>query len=429
MPNRRIDIVMISTKPYYAGSFGENAEDEIVYWVWFAAAFGPANVIKWTAMANFDNPKPLYELLTYNEKWIARAKRLSGYRYVPLENAERIVEYCRRNGINIYSMKDSLYPNRLRMVSNPPAVLFARGDFSGIDTSIVIACVGTRTPSEYSVRVTNRICRELVESGAVVATGTAAGLDTVAARSAIEAGGRAICVYPCGIEYSAYSGKAEAEAFKKLIVENGGAIISEYFPEDRPSFGSYRARNRILSGISLGTLVTQAGVKSGALSTAGLALSESKELFCIPPHELYDDSYSGVIPLIRDGAIPVFDSSDIINVYLNNYTINKSQNTYVRIMKGNPYADDPGNKPEVRKERKKPKKPEKTIQKEQVRAVNTEGMPEEKKKIIDFVSQRGTVLFDEIASNLPDIRDLEAIITELELDGIIKSLSGNRYSL
>lgn len=408
-------------------------DNELVYWAWLAAAFGASNPAKWSIISDFISPKDCYEAVTYDDKWLSKCLQLRGFTRVPLYEAERIVEYCLSRQIDIISFSDRNYPERLRQITNPPAALFCRGDFSGIDNSVVIACVGTRTPSDYSVRITNRICSEMAAAGAVIASGAAEGLDSYALSAAIEGGGRAVCVLPCGIEYNgpaASSDRVENEEFKNLIVENGGAVISEYFPDKKSSLGSFRARNRILTGISTAVLITQAGDNSGALSTADLAIAQSRDLYCIPPHELYDDSYSGAVQLIRGGAVPVFDSSDLLNEYISPFTHRMLRNTgKTKVGISDSPPDTPEKKPEAGKARNKTIKEDDTSQNKQIKPINTDGMSEENRKVIEFISENGTVLFDTIAQELPEIEDLEFILTMLEIDGIIKSLSGNRYTI
>lgn len=408
-------------------------DSELIYWIWLAMAFGTANPVKWNIMAKFESPKAAYEAIVSEKNGLVLPTNCKGAKNFPLQKAEKVIEYCRSKSIDIYCFGDDSYPERLKEIYNPPAVLFAKGNFEGIGDSVVISCVGTRTPSEYSVRITDKLCRELSDSGVIIASGVAVGLDSVAVMAALKTGGRAVCVYPCGLEYNGCPSEIspkENEAAKRLIIERGGAIISECLPDEKTTQMSFRARNRILSGISLGTLITQAGENSGALSTAGFALAQGRDIFCIPPHELYNDGYSGVVSLLRDGAIPVFDSRDILNEYYSVYSHRLNRNSEaLKIKSSSLFTQSDG------KSGAKIRKPSKTdVEKEnnkkrQAKVIDTEGMPKEKKKIIDFVSKNGVVLFDEIAQCFSEIDDLETLLTELELDGIITSLSGNRYTI
>ena len=397
-------------------------------------AFGASSPLKWSILSNFNSPGEAYEAIM-TAKGNNLTKGLRNVKNVPLEEALKAIEYCRKKGIDIYCYDDEGYPERLREIYNPPAVLFAKGNFKGIGDSLVISCVGTRTPSGYSVRITDRICRELANAGVIIGSGVAVGLDSVAVMAALRAGGRAVCVYPCGLEYSGCPSETqpkENETAKRLIIEHGGAIISECLPQEKTSPMSFTSRNRILSGISLGTLITQAGKNSGALSTARFALAQGRDIFCIPPHELFNDGYSGVIPLLRDGAIPVFESKDVLDEYYSVYAHKLNGDSLIMRMRNSILPDVPAGKAvskNLRSGSTRRKKLHNDERQDTPKVINTEGMSEEKKKIIDFVSENGVVLFDEMAAGLSGIEDLETLLTELEMDGILTSLSGNRYKI
>lgn len=396
---------------------------DLIYWLWLTIAFGPANSRKWNTMSHYGSVKEAYEDISRGNMSFVMPQDVRSVKSAKIEQAIKLCEYCKNKRINIYCLEDEKFPERLKEIYNPPSVLFCVGRIGIINESVVIACVGTRNASEYSVNVTTRICAELADSGIVIASGNALGLDSAAIKAAAEAGGRAVSVLPCGLLYDYPKGSAGIKRTAALK----GAVISEFFPDDRPSPLSFHARNRILSGISMGTLITQAGTKSGALSTASFALAQGRDIFCIPPHELYSDSYAGVTGLIRDGAIPVFDSRDILREYYSVYSHRLNHNSTVLGQKSaeGVFAEKP------KKPVEKPK-PRKTAENEspakvEVKIVNTDGMSDEKKKIIEFVSENGAVHFDDILSLSDWSQDIENMLTELELDGIIMSVSGNRY--
>jgi DNA processing protein len=190
----------------------------------------------------------------------------------------------------------------------------------------------------------------------------------------------------------------------------------------------------------MGTLITQAGEKSGALSTASFALGQGKDIFCISPHELYSDTYSGVTGLIRDGAIPVFDARDVLNEYYSVYAHKLNHNSLILRQKSREGIFSENAKKPVKASKQsapekevQPKQPQENVNNSgsipKVKVINTDGMSEEKKKIIEFVSGSGAVHFDDIASFADWSEDVETMLTDLELDGYIKSLSGNRYTI
>ncbi len=415
---------------------------DLKYWVWLTLAFGSANSRKWNALSHYATVSEAYERISSGDlKYVMPQdeKRVSSTK---MEQADKLIGYCSDNGINIYCFDDEDFPDRLRQIYNPPSVLFTYGSLKGLDDSVVISAVGTRKPSKYSAYVTDRICHELSEAGVVIASGFAVGLDSVALRAAMISGGRAIAVLPCGLNYDYPKENASA---KKVVARNG-AVISEYLPNDRPSSFYFRARNRILAGISLGTLVTQAGIGSGALSTAAFALAQGKDIFCIPPHELFNDDYAGVTGLLRDGAIPVFDARDILNEYYSVYAhkLNPNADVFKLRSESGLFSEEdgacrrskrvkasvrPGVETGENPASGEPQAHARTQEFPAVCAADLEALSEGKRKILEFISENGAVLFDEIALSCEGVEDIETILTELELDGFVRSLSGNRYAI
>ena len=402
---------------------------DLEYWLWFTLAFGPANPRKWNVLEHYESLGNCYESITGGDLSRVLPKDVRSVKSATLDRVHQLIEICQKNNINICTYDDELYPQRLREIYNSPSVLFYIGDISGIDDNLVISAVGTRTPSEYSVNISEKLCAELAHNGVRIVSGIAVGLDSVVHRSVIRAGGRSYSVLPCGIlcDHPAENAKS------KDVIAKRGAVISEYFPSDKPSSINFRARNRIISGIGLGTLVLQAGARSGALSTASFAVSQGRDIFCIPPHDIYDSAYAGVIPLIRSGATPVFDASDIINSYKLSHSHILAVNTeFIKPIEG---AD------EVKDVKPLPKQPKTAEEPALDRAphipknlVKTPVIPQEelsgtKKAIYDYLKEHGATHLDELAVGIGDVFELEAYLTELELDGLVKSLPGNRFSI
>lgn len=389
---------------------------ECEYWLWFTLAFGPANPRKWNALSRYGSISEAYEGITSSDAAGILPQDVKTVSAANMEKVAKLEELCKSKGISICCFGDSDYPQRLKEIYNPPSVLFYTGDISGIDDNIVLTVVGTKNPSEYSVDVGRRIVSELASCGVRIASGFTVGLDSVAHSSALKAGGITYAVLPCGLlcDYP----KENSEA--KPVITSHGALISEYFPGDGVTSLNFRARNRVLSGIGLGTLVLQAGKRSGALSTASFALSQGRDIFCIPPHELFNDSYAGVIGLIRDGAKPVFDSDDILCEYTGIYP-HKLQ-------------AKPSNKNTVKKnvDQKSPKmasEPSQAELKEITEATEAYGLEGTKKQIYEYIREHGDTHLDQLAVGIGDIYEIEALLTELELDGLIHSLPGNRFSI
>ena len=220
-----------------------------------------------------------------------------------------ILEQCRENDIRIVTLDDDEYPELLRNIKNPPILLFVCGSLEGFNEQISIAAVGARDVSEYGKAAAVGICAPLAKMGIAVVSGLAVGADTAAHRAALDAGGRTVGVLACGM-FVNYP--AENASLKREIVASGGTLISELLPSTRTFAAYFHQRNRIISGICSGTLVIEAGEKSGSLLTAAHALDQGRDVFCIPPHDIFSKRYAGVVPLLRDGAIPVFGYTDIV---------------------------------------------------------------------------------------------------------------------
>lgn len=224
-------------------------------------------------------------------------------------SVREVLDICRINGIRIITLDDSEYPLLLKNIENPPIVLFCAGNLSGLDDAITVSVVGTRKPADYSIAVTRKIIPQLCEVGAVITSGLAVGIDREVHIACLYSGGRTIGVLGCGIMVNY---PADNARLKREIIANGGAVISELLPYTKPSADYFQHRNRIISGLSKGTLVIEADEKSGALLTANHACEQGREVFYIPPHDIMSPRFMGAVLLGRDGAVPVFSYLDIL---------------------------------------------------------------------------------------------------------------------
>lgn len=198
------------------------------------------------------------------------------------------------------------YPNRLRMIADPPPVLYVKGEIAAQDERAV-AIVGSRSASDYGRRMARDLARDLATLGFTVVSGMARGIDGVAHESALRAGGRTIAVLGSGVE-RAYP--PEHDALYRQIAENG-AVISELPIGTKPMAFHFPARNRLISGISLGVVVVEATERSGSLITAATALEQGREVFAVPG-EAGASRSRGAHQLIRQGAKLVESVHDIV---------------------------------------------------------------------------------------------------------------------
>ena len=219
------------------------------------------------------------------------------------------LERLERLRISAITWNDKAYPALLKEIDYAPAILYVRGTLTDAD-QFALAVVGTRNLSTYGQQVTERMVTELAKGQVTVVSGLAHGIDTVAHKAALDAGGRTLAVLASGLD-SIYP--AENLGLARRIVESGqGALLSEFPLGVRPESGNFPARNRIISGLSLGVLVVEAPERSGALITARRALEQGRDVFAVPGSILSSRS-AGVNKLIQDGARPVMDVKDILD--------------------------------------------------------------------------------------------------------------------
>lgn len=230
--------------------------------------------------------------------------------------ANEVLATCKMNGWQVVPYDDPHYPERLRSIFNPPAVLYVDGELPDIDNSIVIGIVGTRRASDYAVKAADVMSRGIAERGAIVASGGALGVDTAAHNGAMLAGGKTIAVLGCGLGTKYLM---ENKPLRDAVVKNG-ALITEFQPFTPASKYTFPIRNRIISGISLGVLVVEASVKSGSLITANYALEQGKDVFALPC-SILDPAFAGTNKLIDDGANVATKPLDLLYPYAEEYGV------------------------------------------------------------------------------------------------------------
>lgn len=199
-------------------------------------------------------------------------------------------------GARLITWDDADYPIRLKEIEEPPPVLYVRGELRAED-EFAVAMVGTRLATAYGKEVARQLAGELARNRITVVSGLARGIDFIAHQAALEAGGRTIAVLGCGVDIIY---PPEARKLSEQIIQHG-ALVSDYPLGTAPDASNFPPRNRIISGISLGTLVVEAGLDSGALITAAFALEQGREVFAVPGN-IYSKGSQGTNRLIQQGA-------------------------------------------------------------------------------------------------------------------------------
>lgn len=220
--------------------------------------------------------------------------------------AAELLAGLRRDGVRTVILGEDAYPSLLREISNPPPVLFIRGALVAADSKAV-AIVGSRRPSLAGIEMARTLAGELAGAGFTIVSGLARGIDTAAHRGALDGGGRTLAVLGSGMD-NIYppdnAGLADAVAAQ-------GAVLTEFLPGCLPLRQNFPRRNRVISGLALGTVVIEAGERSGALITAACALDENRTVFAVPGAPGYARS-KGANKLIKEGAKLVESARDVL---------------------------------------------------------------------------------------------------------------------
>lgn len=296
-------------------------------------------------------------------------------------NPDKALEEVQNRGIDFLTFEDENYPKILKQISNPPAVLYYKGDIQSCNLERTLAVVGSRRASFSAKEAVNKILSELKDTDICIVSGLAAGIDTAAHLVALENNLKTIGVIASGFDFIYPS--SNKYLYQKL--ENGGGVVvTEYYPTFQPLKFRFPQRNRIVSGLSYGTLVAEASLKSGALITANLCLEQGRELMCIPGL-ISNPNTEGIYKLLKNGAALVTHAQDILEAL--NWEI----------------------------------KPPEQLK------IDSGIMNEDEQKIFEAleVEEKG---FDELSAiTKMGTAELLTNLTTMELKGIIKQVTGDRY--
>jgi DNA processing protein len=299
------------------------------------------------------------------------------------DEVEQEVQRAEEAGVKIIPFGSGIYPARLRSIADPPPCLYVKGEIRREDDKAV-AVIGTRSASHYGRRVARDLCRGLASVGFTVISGMARGIDGVAHDEALNAGGRTIAVLGSGVD------RAYPPEHRKLYhrISENGAVISELPLGAPPLAFNFPARNRLISGLSAGVVVVEATEKSGSLITAAIALEQGREVFAVPG-EVGSSRSRGGHRLIRQGAKLVENVDDILEEIA----------------------------PQLVARDRQPA----------LRTLPVDAQPETH-KIFDLLQERSLHIDEVIEASGFSASRVSQILLELELQGFLKQLPGNRYS-
>ena len=287
--------------------------DNRKYWLWLTMVFGVGSRRIWELMSLFETPdEAYYELRSGSSEIRLLAKENEAVASVDISAAEQILSECSKKGIRTVGYDSEDYPPQLRHIIDPPAILYYAGDIRCLTGTKTVTTVGARKAREYSLKVTDRICSALAQNGIVIVSGFAVGVDITSQMAAASQGRPTAAVLGCGIDVDY---PRENFRFRDEIIEAGGVFVSEYPPGTTPHSGNFPKRNRILSALGRATVVFEASEKSGSLITASLAAEQGRDVYCLPPADIFDPAFSGNSALLSEGAIPFFSAEDIASAF------------------------------------------------------------------------------------------------------------------
>jgi DNA processing protein len=282
------------------------------HFLYLLQVLGVANPRTLKIVNKFGSAINAYEAITGGDYSFLKPYEIDRLKYSSLDESERMLEFCENNGVRTVAYFDEDYPENLKNIFNPPLVLFALGNLKPLNERICINVIGRRKASEYALQAVSVICEPLAKIGTVIISGFAVGIDVTAMSAAMGAGGITAGVLACGIDVDYPKGSRN---FRLDVANSGGAVLTECLPGMNTSRSAFQIRNRLMSGLAQGTLIIEAGEQSGCHITASHAINQNRDLFCLPPKNIFDSGVTGTARYLRDGAIPVFDYTDIINAY------------------------------------------------------------------------------------------------------------------
>ena len=300
-------------------------------------------------------------------------------------DVDKVFNYVIDKGIKVITYEDENYPYLLKQISSPPAVIYYKGDLSLCNFEKTLAVVGSRRMSRHAQDALKKIISGLANTDLCIVSGLASGVDSLAHKLALENGLKTIGVIGGGLD-NLYP--ASNKALFEEIVNGNGIVMTELYPTFEPLPFRFPQRNRIVSGLSYGTLVVEAALKSGALITANLTLEQGRELMCIPGL-ITNPNTEGIYKMIKTGAHIITESEDVLNAL--GWTLNRQ----ISLFEGKDLADT--------------------------------NLSEDDIKIMKSLEIEPKS-FDEIQTETGiDTENLLTFLTILELNGLIEQTSGDRY--
>lgn len=282
------------------------------YWIWLAHRPNLNAHQKLQLLQSFQSPQGIYQAdpAYFDDFSTITAQGKKALAEKDLSAARAVAEYCEKEHIHILTVLDPAYPRRLRHIYDPPTLLYYKGTFPQFDGVPVVSVVGTRKSTAYGQAVAERMGMEISACGGMVVSGLASGIDAAAMTGALRTGRPTVGVLGTGVDI-VYP-RENKNLFAR--VEQCGCIISEFLPKTPGYKWNFPRRNRIISGLSVATVVVEAPERSGALNTASQALEQGRDVYVVPGNvDLV--SFAGSAKLLNAGAAPATCGWDILREY------------------------------------------------------------------------------------------------------------------
>ncbi len=393
----------------------------LIHWLWLATRPNMSDREKFGLLQHFQDAEDIYFAEDY--AILPEAVRDS-LQDKDLKEAEGILAACAEKNIRICTIQDAAYPAKLKNIIDPPLVLYYKGNLPEFDAQPTIALVGTRKSSAYGYNVARRMGYQMAQSGAVLLSGLADGIDGAGAIGGLTAGGTVVGVLGCGADV-VYPAKHKA---LYADVQQRGCLISEFPPGTPPYKWNFPKRNRVLSGLSNGVLVVEAPERSGALITARSAAEQGRDVFAVPGN-IDMPTFMGSNALLREGATMVTCGWDVVSEYAALYP-GKVQQGLAQPEKELPQVAEKPLYPEKHRDsdRKKEEKPIDNGAAQPYSDIRGD-LPENAQKILD-VLQKGQCHADDLAARCGlTASQVSGMVTILQIKGIVMKKPGNILTL
>lgn len=394
----------------------------LIHWIWLARLPHITLRQKCCLLQRFRDPEDIFEA---GEDVLAQVEDITPKALESLENkdltqARNILRSCSEKNISILTYGDGAYPKRLKNIEHPPLVLYYKGTLPDWESVPVIAMVGTRKASAYGLQVAEDMGYQIASCGALVVSGGADGIDTMALRGAMQAQKKVVAVLGFGADV-VYPAK-NRELFAQI--EKQGCLITEYAPGTPANSWNFPQRNRIISGLSAGVVVLEAPERSGALNTARHAADQGRDVFVVPGNVNSPNS-AGSNDLLRQRAIPVFTGWDVVREYESLYPgrVTRFEGKKPQSLQVAQEPVYPKIKPTpVKKPIDNREKPEYSVKDNQIT------LTEEEKAVLQCITNSPRPMDEIIAdSQLPSGKTI-SVLTMLAMKGVVKKHPGNCLS-